>query len=278
MELLIGADPELFVYDKKARKVVTGHGLIPGTKSKPFQVEKGAVQVDGMALEFNIDPAPNFETFQLNVETVLKKMQSMIPENLRLEIKSAHEFQKKYLESMPDEAKELGCDPDFNAYTEKENPRPNAASRLRTAAGHIHVGWTRDQDPFAKNHMVACLDVVKEMDFLVGFTTMNWDKDHRRRRLYGKAGAFRPKPYGVEYRVLSNAWLASPERMKWVFNRTHQAVSNVVSRRSIIPHIGGPGIVVGTLNGDGRYNARHEEWLWHLMERLCNFSRLELPE
>jgi hypothetical protein len=38
-----------------------------------------------------------------------------------------------------------------------------------------------------------------------------WDKDTERRKLYGKPGAFRPKPYGCEYRVLSNAWVDKPE-------------------------------------------------------------------
>ncbi len=40
-----------------------------------------------------------------------------------------------------------------------------------------------------------------------------YDKDTERRGMYGKAGAFRPKPYGVEYRTLSNAWLSNDERI-----------------------------------------------------------------
>ena len=53
MNILIGADPELFV--KKDGVVVSGHDLIQGTKADPFPVQDGAVQVDGMALEFNIE-------------------------------------------------------------------------------------------------------------------------------------------------------------------------------------------------------------------------------
>jgi hypothetical protein len=41
-----------------------------------------------------------------------------------------------------------------------------------------------------------------------------------RRELYGKAGAFRPKPYGVEYRVLSNRWLNSEALIRWVYNQS----------------------------------------------------------
>ncbi len=46
---------------------VTASGLvIPDTaKEKPFPVTNGAVQVDGMALEYNIDPASTVEEFVL---------------------------------------------------------------------------------------------------------------------------------------------------------------------------------------------------------------------
>lgn len=48
---------------------------------------------------------------------------------------------------------------------------------------------------------------------------MNW----ARRELYGKAGAFRPTSYGVEYRTLSNFWLRRKEYMQWVYAQTHRA-------------------------------------------------------
>ena len=49
----IGADPEVFVADSLTNTFVSAHDLVPGTKLEPFAVNKGAVQVDGMALEFN---------------------------------------------------------------------------------------------------------------------------------------------------------------------------------------------------------------------------------
>ena len=53
--ILIGCDPEVFV--KQNGVFRSAHGLIRGDKKNPQKIRSGAVQVDGMALEFNIDPA-----------------------------------------------------------------------------------------------------------------------------------------------------------------------------------------------------------------------------
>ena len=58
------------------------------------------------------------------------------------------------------------------------------------------------------------------LDVYLGLDSLTYDKDVERRELYGKAGAFRPKEYGVEYRVLSNAWLISPLLMGRVYDIT----------------------------------------------------------
>lgn len=271
MELLIGADPELFVYDKKGRKFVTGYDLIPGTKDKPHPVDKGAVQVDGMALEFNIDPAKDYNEFEHNINTVMGRLKAMIPDNLELKIKPSIMWKKDYLESMPEKAKELGCDPDWNAYTETLNPAPNAKSCLRTAAGHIHLGWTEGQDPTTKEHLAACFDLVKALDSFVGVPSLKFDKDKRRRRLYGKAGAFRPKPYGVEYRVLSNAWLETPERMRFVYRQVHKAFEAVMNNPSNVwsnPNYAPLYHAKDAINGISfpRGGEPWEVWWWRMMD------------
>jgi len=78
MDMLFGADPELFVFQHG--KVQSGYGLIEGDKENPFKVENGAVQVDGMALEFNIDPAMDEEGFVFNLESVMRQLQKMVPD------------------------------------------------------------------------------------------------------------------------------------------------------------------------------------------------------
>jgi hypothetical protein len=208
MKIRLGADPEVFVVHNG--KPVSAHDMIPGTKDEPHPVDNGAVQVDGMALEFNIDPADTRDEFVRNVSSVMRSLDAMIPENHELLIEAVATFPKKYIDDQPEKAKELGCEPDYNAYTKRQNPRPNAAVNFRTAAGHIHIGWGEGFDTADPKHFDICCHVVKELDWFLAMPARMIEKGTaatKRRKLYGAPGAFRPKSYGVEYRVLSNFWL-----------------------------------------------------------------------
>ena len=61
---------------------VSAHGLIPGTKYEPYPIPHGALQVDGTALEFNINPSSSYEEFNTNIDEVLKTMMAMLPKDL----------------------------------------------------------------------------------------------------------------------------------------------------------------------------------------------------
>lgn len=222
IDFKIGADPEFFV--KKFGKLHSAHGLIPGTKEAPFKVPKGAVQVDGMALEFNIDPANDFTQFENNMTTVMDSIMGMIP-GYEVFVEPVADFGLDYIKAQPKEASELGCSPDFNAYTKMANPRPNADTPFRTASGHVHIGWTAEAvDINNEGHLEACRALTKALDVYLGIPSLVWDNDDRRRSLYGAAGAFRPKPYGMEYRVLSNKWITSPVLRKLVYHNTMDAI------------------------------------------------------
>ena len=209
VEFTIGADPEIWV-KAKGGVVKSAYGLIPGTKKEPFRVQKGFVQVDGMALEFNIDPVSNLDQFNENIDTVMGCLNVLIGKHHEVEISPVAEFGAEYILGQPHEARVLGCDPDYNAYTGEPNPVPNADTPFRTASGHIHIGWTKDVNPLDPSHFEACCWLTKALDAYLGLPSMVWDRSEaavKRRTLYGKPGAFRPKPYGMEYRVLSNSWL-----------------------------------------------------------------------
>ena len=221
-EILVGCDPEVFV--KQGGIFKSAYGLIKGDKKNPQKVHRGAVQVDGMALEFNIDPAASEDEFSLNVSEVLNLMKGMVPEYEVIATPVAH-FDAAYLKAQPEEAKELGCDPDYNAWTGGANPRPDGDRPMRTASGHVHVGWTKDEDIRDGSHIERCNMVVKNLDFYLGLASLEYDQEVERREMYGKGGACRYKPYGVEYRTLSNAWLRSEALMRWVYRATLAGVN-----------------------------------------------------
>lgn len=226
-QILIGADPELFVKDKTLDSIVSAHELIEGTKRDPLKIMHGALQIDGMALEFNIDPARELADFLYNIEFVMEVLKKKVHEknpNLEFHIEPVAHFSKHYLSSLPKKVTELGCEPDYNAYTGKANCPPNAESPMRTASGHIHVGWTEAEDPMDTAHFNDCQIVTKQLDATLFALSPLWDKDKLRRKLYGAKGAFRPKHYGVEYRVLSNRWLISKPLQAWVFLATKRAM------------------------------------------------------
>jgi len=228
-EFLIGADPEFFI--ERNGTPVSAFGMVPGDKKNPLPVDKGAVQVDGMALEFNISPASTFEEFDNNLDTVLAALLEMVPGYKMYEHPVAH-FGKDYIDAQPEAAKILGCEPDFNAYTKEPNPTPNVDTPFRTASGHIHIGWTKDVDPYDPGHFEACCTLTKMLDLTLGVPSLIWDRDTERRKLYGKAGCFRPKSYGMEYRVLSNTWLTKKHLRALVYHETLAAVEELFNNEN----------------------------------------------
>lgn len=233
VKFLIGADPELFVRDPDGN-LVSAFGMIPGTKDTPFEVEHGAVQVDGMALEFNIDPAATSKEFNRNITAVLAQLKEMIPAGYEFDFSPVAQFGKEYIEAQPDEAKMLGCTPDFNAQRGGMiNPSPAGDYGFRTASGHIHIGWTSGQDIDVPEHREACIMAVRQLDVTLGAAQRVWDKDIIRSEMYGRFGAFRPKHYGVEYRTLSNTWVNDEDRRNLVFATAMAAMENLVEGNRI---------------------------------------------
>lgn len=224
-KILVGADPEFFV--KRNGVFVSAHGLVKGDKANPVRVDRGAVQVDGMALEFNIDPSDSDDEFYLNITTVMGILQEMTP-GYEHSIVPVAPFGQEYIDSQPKEARELGCEPDYNAWNGMENCKPNENLPFRTASGHVHIGWGEGIDPNDLAHITMCEMATKQMDFYLGLPSLMFDEDTVRREMYGKSGAYRPKTYGVEYRTLSNAWLKSEELIRWVFNNVQAGMKEVM--------------------------------------------------
>lgn len=229
--ILVGCDPEIFT--KRNGVFHSAHGLVDGTKDKPFKVRNGAVQVDGMALEFNIDPAHNEGQFISNVVDVLAQLRAMVPEYELVAVPVA-DFDAKHMAAQPKEALELGCDPDYNGWTGDVNPKPDGNRLFRTASGHVHIGWTNDMDVTDPSHQSLSNAVAKQLDFFLALPSLFYDDDTRRRSMYGEGGCLRYKPYGMEYRTLSNKWLNSESLMGWVYRNAVKGTKELLENKNAL--------------------------------------------
>lgn len=215
--ITVGADPEFFFEQNGLLKSAIDR--LGGVKHAPRPLGRDGFFVleDNVAAEFNIPPAETCEEFvnsiQWGINTIAKEVTHF---GYSPSTKASALFPPNEL-SDP-RAKVFGCDPDFNAWDMgNPNPRPHAKDeRLRSCGGHIHVGWPEDcgLDRFK---------LIQLMDLYLGVPSVIMDEDTGRRELYGKAGSFRTRSYGAEYRTLSNFWIHNPDYTEWAYNQTIRA-------------------------------------------------------
>jgi hypothetical protein len=219
MQFIIGADPEVFVGDKTGVRSIIGK--IGGTKANPMPLPLGegfAVQEDNVALEFNIPASKSKQEFVGNIREATAFLEKVVSDQY------GFNFVKDSAVSFPDEelqdpaALEFGCEPDFNAWTLEVNPKPKAEdANLRSCGGHVHVGFKK----------MDIAKVIRTMDLYLGVPSVKMDKGELRKKLYGKAGAYRKKKYGGEYRTLSNFWIFESKLVEWVYDNTERALDAV---------------------------------------------------
>jgi len=200
----IGTDPELFLYSPLYGKYVPVCGLVGGTKEKPIPINEEnigySLQEDNVALEFTIPPATTKTEFINSInfvknyitETVLKPLE-LIPHYV-----ASARFNEDDLSNPA--AQHMGCSKSYDAWSFEEHQVDRSDYTLRTTGMHIHVGYDNPNDQTS-------IDIIRAMDLFLGVPSVLIDPDNERRKMYGKAGDFRMKKYGVEYRVLSSYFI-----------------------------------------------------------------------
>jgi hypothetical protein len=218
----IGTDAEVFLVNGHNHPV-PACGLVGGTKEEPKPVpalgEGFAVQEDNVMLEFNLPASSAAKEFISNLDKMLAHIRGeMGNKGLLPVIQSSMRFKQEQLQS--DQARTFGCEPDYCVWTRTPNAIDKTDPKLqelRTAAAHVHISYTYEDgnpDLFDMEQLVKALDL-----FLGAPSVLRYPGSSQRRAFYGKAGAFRPKPYGVEYRTLGNEWIATPGDVQWVFDQ-----------------------------------------------------------
>lgn len=220
--ILIASDPEFFLQNEKGT-IISAAGKLGCSKKNKLDMGNGVrIQEDNVLIEFDTDPHQLFKDFDANVVRAFEacdKVAGKLGLQLNLD-KCSHIFTPAEYDKFPESGREFGCNPDYNALTGATNPKPKAADPgLRTAGGHIHIGYEHLGTMSADNQKILAV----MCDYMLGLESLLLDNDDMRRELYGKAGATRFKDYGIEYRTLSNFWLRTPEGRKWAFERAHKA-------------------------------------------------------
>lgn len=230
----MGGDPEFFITDSR-RKILNADAFFP-SKHDPIVVSarldgKSKIFFDGIQAEMAVAHSTCREWLADNIRFCWREVLKRIPKGHKIVLKPSAKIQKSVIDGADPEARIFGCAPDFNAYTLSTNTSAMDASRhpYRYAGGHLHIGLpdldyrrTLKNDPWLKlaTSPSTHLRVIKLFDLLVTIPTLALDSgpgSRRRRAKYGRAGCFRPTPYGVEYRTPSCWWLKSPSTVSLVY-------------------------------------------------------------
>lgn len=228
----IGSDPEIFVVDNK-NNVIPAFDFL-GSKEKPDKTAgsvgrspgecgNNPMYWDGFQAEFVTHAvsclAWQVDSVQCGLKGVLQAARKHNPK-AKLSIKTVVDIPFELLRSSKDEHVQFGCMPSMNAYDMKGNGLGGREVPFRPAGGHIHFG-------IGKLSKEEYIKIVKGLDAILGVACVSlfakFDNP-KRRMLYGLAGEYRTPPHGLEYRVLSNAWLSHPLIMNTVFDIARKVV------------------------------------------------------
>lgn len=215
-----GFDPEIFLVNKKD-EVIPAFNFFP----EPLLPGLDRVQscfADGFAAEFTTIVIGCHAWGVDAIRAALHLIQNRAKKydaSAKFSPKSLFAIPPLSFEKATDTQVALGCAPSSNIYGHKsfsvDNPR---TFPFRSAGGHIHFG-VNTKTPI--NSYIRTLDRLLGIPCVALFDGID---DPMRRTMYGRAGEYRSKPYGLEYRVLSNAWILSPIIAHLVLNTARGAM------------------------------------------------------
>lgn len=194
MRLRVGSDPEFFFV--KDNKVIPSVEVI--------QHETNAVKRDGFQGELNPKADSCREIAGASIARAIRDADNIAKKaGASLTFNMSTLIEDDVWKRSDSNLKRFGCNPTQNVHETEFKRSTGMRERFRSAGGHVHIQLT---DSLKRKTD----DIVKVMDIILGNTCVLLDRDPanaRRRKIYGRAGEHRIKPYGLEYRVPSNFWL-----------------------------------------------------------------------
>lgn len=225
----IGSDPEMFVENSKTGIVIPAFNFL-GSKAKPNLTDAKLTPYgnkplywDGFQAEFETQAIGCLGWHCDSVYSGLKGLHThalAYDKDAKLSFKTVMDIPQEMLDSAKEEHVAFGCMPSKNAYGMQGVSGLARETTYRSAGGHIHFGIGKQtEEEYIKR--VKALDAILGVACVALFQSFD---NPRRRQMYGLAGEYRTPAHGLEYRVLSNAWLFHPLIMNLVFDLSRKAL------------------------------------------------------
>lgn len=271
-----GADVEFF-FKNSDENVVPSDKILP-LKDEPLRARPGQesfLHVDGIQGELTVLHSHCRAYVLDRLHAGLRLARQVANENnLTLSLQSSVDTPAELLENASPVGVAFGCDPDFNAWeggTVNLNEIDPKNHFVRYAGCHIHVGTPEYDksfdaflgDPEVKNALILLMDILigSPLSLIERIDSSNT----RRRDVFGKAGCYRPTPYGVEYRVPGATMLAHPFLYEWAMGMARRVVGLLYYDKKhglekVMNRIGNdPAVVIAAIN-EGNLDAA-----WHIV-------------
>jgi hypothetical protein len=191
---------------------------------------KTILHMDGSALELEINPSNNPESFWKNIQSGINLIHKLLTPFEKLQFSPLPTLpwntDKYTLENVGEEfiwLTRFGCDPDFDAYSDmpKEKQIEEDAEKhpYRYFGGHIHIGLEGKilEKSWTESDILAQICSVYWGNLCVSHSIYDEEEKLRLYR-YGKPGRYRPQPHGIEYRSPSNSWTSNYKVVEKIFD------------------------------------------------------------
>ena len=171
------------------------------TKKDQLVVPNGTLHWDNALLEVTNNPTGTFYNCVDMLNTVQSRALFLIHKRTATthtyfveNTTCAVEYSDEQLDTPA--AWEAGCDPSLSAYPKKAGQGIRFKDNWRFGGMHLNINCSGSKEQFAM-----ALD--NTLGLLSVLATLSPDDERRRREVYGKAGEYRDKDFGIEYRTLS---------------------------------------------------------------------------
>jgi hypothetical protein len=229
-----GADPEMFILGRNCN-VIPAFKFLPAKEDVINYVHN--IFWDGFQAEWSYKRGhENINHLLEAIRHSIRKLNALAKshdEDAYLTLLNVVNIDKDIMEAAGDRHVEFGCMPSYNIYGISGEGISNPRELLyRFAGGHMHFGGWKKKPNYIKT--------VKLLDAILGVWAVSAAREFdnpMRRKYYGLAGEFRKpvyadKTYGIEYRTLSNFWLASPQVAKATWELAHLVLRLAESKRA----------------------------------------------